>query len=206
MQTYSQRKYMIELRRRYIRKVSYTLPSEYKQVEYIESSGGQYFRITLITEHDLEFKVKFNKIGDYFYLGSSVRSKEFYIWGKNWDNPFRNATTSPPSENLIYKIKTISNVATLYIEDNVICNVSYNTIGCTYCVNGMNRSNSIDNLGYNRYYYIEFFKQGTNITISKLIPCYREADGKVGMYDVINRVFYTSESGIDFLAGPLQGT
>lgn len=38
------------------------------------------------------------------------------------------------------------------------------------------------------YYYIH--SKGT--TTYHLLPCYRKADGVIGMYDVVNRVFYTN--------------
>lgn len=203
MQTFSQRKYMIELRRRYITGEAKTLPQGYKQVEYIESNGLQYFSFLVNEAHDIEFEWMFMRIGEYFYLGSNNTSQEFYIWNA-WDRPFSKAPINL-STGLVYKVKSIYDNVILYGEDdNYSATVNYKA--CKYILNAMQRSNGpMQYVGYNRYYYFTFFRKQTSDEILKLIPCYREEDGKVGMYDVIGKVFYTSESGFDFLAGPLQG-
>jgi hypothetical protein len=39
--------------------------------------------------------------------------------------------------------------------------------------------------------------------VREFIPCYRNADGAVGMYDIVNKQFYISNSGIMLKAGPM---
>lgn len=48
-------------------------------------------------------------------------------------------------------------------------------------------------------YYFKLFVNGT--LVRDLIPC-KNSNNVVGMYDVVNDVFYTSPNGAAFTAGP----
>ena len=48
-------------------------------------------------------------------------------------------------------------------------------------------------------YYFKLFVNGT--LVRDLIPC-KNSNNVVGMYDVVNNVFYTSPNGNAFVAGP----
>lgn len=48
-------------------------------------------------------------------------------------------------------------------------------------------------------YYFKLFVEGT--LVRDLIPC-KDTNNVVGMYDVVNHVFYTSPNGAAFVAGP----
>lgn len=50
-----------------------------------------------------------------------------------------------------------------------------------------------------KLYYFKLFVNGT--LVRDLIPC-KNSNNVVGMYDVINNVFYTSPNGNAFVAGP----
>jgi hypothetical protein len=47
--------------------------------------------------------------------------------------------------------------------------------------------------------YLALYK-GTTMSF-EFIPCRRKSDGKIGMYDKVNGVFYSSETGTEFTAG-----
>ena len=34
-----------------------------------------------------------------------------------------------------------------------------------------------------------------------LIPCYRKSDGEIGLYDIVNNIFYTNMGSGEFLKG-----
>ena len=51
-----------------------------------------------------------------------------------------------------------------------------------------------------RIYLIEVLDTNNQAT-AKLIPCYRKADGVVGMYDTVNKAFYTSANSTAFTKG-----
>ena len=40
------------------------------------------------------------------------------------------------------------------------------------------------------------------VLVRDFVPCYRKADNKSGMYDLVNDVFYTSATSTDFDVGP----
>jgi len=68
----------------------------------------------------------------------------------------------------------------------------------------MQKSNN--NTGWNPYryaagylYYFRLWVEGT--LVRDLIPC-KDTNNTVGMYDIVNHVFYTSPNGNAFVAGP----
>ena len=51
------------------------------------------------------------------------------------------------------------------------------------------------------YYYVYVYGEN-DAEVAKFIPCYRKADNKPGMYELIGNVFYPSDGTEDFIAGP----
>ena len=56
------------------------------------------------------------------------------------------------------------------------------------------------NTTYKMHFRYLCFYQGTTKKF-ELIPCIRKSDNKVGMYDKVNGVFYSSETGTEFTIG-----
>lgn len=63
--------------------------------------------------------------------------------------------------------------------------------------NGTNRC-----AGWRRVYYFRYFDKN-NTLICDLVPCYRKADGVIGMYDLVRQQFLTNQakSGTNFTKG-----
>lgn len=58
-----------------------------------------------------------------------------------------------------------------------------------------------NNFNYHRQIsYLSINENGT--PIREFIPCYRKADNKPGMYDIVNNVFYTNAGTGEFTVGP----
>ena len=78
--------------------------------------------------------------------------------------------------------------------------VDYIGIGCLWEIH--NQAFSVSDtkntceLGYVALYY-------GNTMIYELIPCIRKSDNKVGMYDLINKEFHSSETSVEFVAGDI---
>jgi hypothetical protein len=54
---------------------------------------------------------------------------------------------------------------------------------------------------YGKYkiYSCKLYK--SNQMVRNFIPCYRKADNEIGMYDLVNKVFYTNQGTGTFLKG-----
>ena len=50
-----------------------------------------------------------------------------------------------------------------------------------------------------RIYYFKLFVEGT--LVRDMIPC-KDNYNNIGLYDIVNSVFYTSPNGVAFVAGP----
>ena len=52
-----------------------------------------------------------------------------------------------------------------------------------------------------RIYSCKMYDQN-EVLVRDYVPCYRKSDGKSGMYDLVNDVFYSSATNTDFNLGP----
>ena len=196
------------------------LPTGYTELEYISStsSGKQYIDLgvklyeTLGTNYDIAIKAKAKALGSGMsqaflfgcqedvspYPGTFLRLQNAsatyvvgrYIGGTNKDNNvaakntvFELSVQTPPDKN----VKSINNQNKTH---------SWGTsLFCAFADvnNTPNRFMEAD------LYYFKLFVNG--ILVRDLIPC-KDNNDVVGMYDVVNDVFYTSPNGAAFSAGP----
>ena len=66
------------------------------------------------------------------------------------------------------------------------------------CLNG----NGVNRKGFSGLKLFNLTAEDNGIHKHELVPCIREADGIAGMYDIIQRAFYTSSGTDSFTAGP----
>ena len=190
------------------------LPSEYQRVEYIESSGTQYIDTGLdLGSNDFEIKVKF--------LNTQTTAQEqaiFSIWTSNYNywNCFIHSNRkidvylsthvygSEVSIDTIYELslKRVSNLWTLKLGED--------SVGHTYIPNQPNPTTlklftrgDIPTIG-NSNTYIKMFRCSVVVggtLVRDFIPCYRKSDNEIGMYDLVNDVFYTNQGSGTFTKG-----
>lgn len=196
------------------------LPLGYTQLEYIEStsSGGQYIDLniklyeTLNTQYDIA--IKFNVTGP-----GKDNTQSFLFQCQNVTNPW-------PGTFIRLSVNSDNNVTGRYIG----ANVKDNNLGTKNSIielpvrtspnkNVYNLSNSGQThsfgtslfCGYSdvnktpyrfcaaKLYYFKLFVEG--VLIRDMVPC-KDSNNVVGLYDVVNNVFYTSPNGAAFIAGP----
>lgn len=196
------------------------LPLGYTELEYISStsSGQQYIDLniklyeTLGTDYDIAIKAKAKALGSGMsqsflfgcqedvspYPGTFLRLQGAnsayvtgrYIGGTNKDNNvaakntlFELPVQTSPDKN----VKNINNQ-----------NKTHSWGTSLFCA--FSDSNNTPNRFMEADLY--YFKLFVNDTLVRdLIPC-KDRNNVVGMYDVINNVFYTSPNGSAFVAGP----
>jgi len=192
----------------------------YQNLEYIENNGNQFIDTGVIPNSNTSIDIVYKALNystsqyilgarregngtiDYAINGSQSRS--------DWDIRFNGVATYTNSEALRNDHKYQSTVlmrnggATWTLTDLdesitktiEINNITVNAITNLYLF-GYNSSNVHSNL---RIYSCKIY-DGQNL-IRDFIPCCRESDNTVGMYDLINDIFYSSKSRNNFIAGP----
>lgn len=191
-----------------------TLPSEYQRVEYIESTGSQYI--------DLPFGFDpTDEICSVLQLPTSTNSENWLVTETIWNtdnNRFSFGGIQGSSFGVGYgNVPTNGTIMHYpYANDGQFHKHTYKDylfaikeLG-TY-LGGVNRipfGSTTSNLrlfyGYNSNtagkirYYIHTKADGTGVA---LYACYRKSDSIIGMYDVVNNIFYTNTGSGTFEKG-----
>ena len=197
------------------------LPAEYQEVEYIQSSNTQYINTEVINQWttlsvDMKFIItQTNPSGyeDWLFWAkwSTTQSPTVYIW----------------TESLKY-LSTWCWSNTTYVVKPIVLNtvhtltVNYSSSGRTWTYDEESFTSNmwISNNANNTNWYMSFFSDGSTpvskcymklyygkITVNwalvrDLVPCYRKSDSVIGMYDVVNDVFYTNAGSWTFTKWP----
>ena len=176
------------------------LPSEYQEVEYIESTGTQYILTEIYPQFDWQFELKFSD----FTIGSTSNPPTFFSTEKNESgyyyalnqNTF-NYTNVTDSFN--FGITNSSNIDTISFDGT---SISYNGVAKKTFESNNHTSiyrlllfrNRLDgNARYASFKLYSFKVFNGDNTLYDLIPCYRKSNNEIGLYDLINNVFYTNQ-------------
>lgn len=188
------------------------LPSEYKEVEYIRSTGTQYIDLNFIpdqnTGFDLEFMTRNSMatVGHASILGAEYAKNSRCIKLSTWSD-------TGCTGQFVFNATQNFNIALEPWKKNIIKfrnRVLTKPDGTTLTVSGTFNSdfnlylfavNSIGIVDENSklfLYHAKFYDGDT--LIRDLYPCIRKFDNKPGLYDIVNKVFYTNAAieGEDF--------
>lgn len=195
------------------------LPTDYTELEYISSTSGgnQYIDLgiklyeTLNTNYDIAMKFNIASSnanqaalfacqdsdndpwpGTFVRVNSSAGSVVGrYIGGTAKDNTIGSVGT-----DLELPVQTAPNKNVTSLNNSNNTTHQYGTsLFCAF-VGGTNTPARYCNA---KLYYFKLFVNGT--LVRDLIPC-KNSSNVVGMYDLVNRVFYTSPNNAAFVAGP----
>ena len=190
------------------------LPPEYQQVEYIESSGGQYINIGAANNHQY-YDIDFMQVAGVY----SSLAAQYNLNGLLGINGFGNVDvkvwlsyTSPYNLTfdcngaLIGKIEISLNTRyRCYFSpvSFIVNNVDY-TLATTGAVTSTNQSVlfSINNANSNWTVWSSAIRLYHCKTSSiDLYPCYRKSDNKPGLYDLVSGTFYVNQGSGEFTVG-----
>ena len=195
------------------------LPSEYQEVEYLESTGTQYINTGIVASSDLEVIIKGVIIE---LVGASTGSD--VLCGVRSNSLGASRRFMPFStQNGITIIRNVygdSSITNSIVGTNTI-KFRYNSNGDvsiernTYALNGnyIPSNNHIflfasgDDNDAASYYakgricFCVIKNRSNNTTLINYIPCYRKSDNEPGMYDLINNVFKPNEGTGSFSIG-----
>lgn len=180
------------------------LPSEYQQVEYIESSGSQYIN----TQYYANQKTKI--IADYyiqpnaegFIFGARVDSgdaNQFCLYYKQDENRYAYRFNGLSVINIYgtVGVKTHAELSTnkylinngTIIQDDIQYTGTFLGTLPLYIL-AQNQGGTATLVSNIKLYSFKILED--NELIRNMIPCYRISDNVIGMYDTVNNVFYTN--------------
>lgn len=177
-----------------------SLPNTYKQLEYIQSSGSQRININdFPTERDFTIRVNASYSGSSYprilkfgRYNIEVKSDTSLWLDSQWNVGFT------ITGKIIEITKTNS---TILLTDGTnsnstgyggIANGSLWLFGETQSGNGCAM----------KFYEMNIYNVGTTTLTHHLIPAKRISDSVLGLYDLVNNIFYTNAGSGTFVAGP----
>ena len=186
------------------------LPSEYQQVEYIESDGSQYLNVGKILSGTFKFEIEY--IGTRKFGPSSSRYSKALFGCRGTSSSDRyvaflgigsgslqlTKNTSTTITKLIYDNTSVSSQSSTYSYTNDTLNVSVSNLLDIYLF-ARNDNGTVTDAGSFKVYSFKMYDN--NVLIRNLVPCYRINDNVIGMYDLVNNVFYTNAGTGTFAKG-----
>lgn len=196
-----------------------TLPTEYQEVEYIQTSGTQYidtgyvltsnkFKVELITQFTGSSTTTFaSYVG--FMKSSSTVTPRFGIHNYTGGVYMYGADGTISTESSVSKDKTyfvfVGNNGTsqsLAVNGEVTSsstgyNMSTNTL--SMYLGARNVAGAVNNALATKIYRFKLAVNGKKER--DLIPCYRKSDNIIGMYDLVYGVFYVNKGTGTFIKG-----
>jgi hypothetical protein len=192
--------------------VQHKLPNQYQQVEYIESTGTQFFDTGVKANNNTRMVVDFKNTttsdsGLYMLFGArnyynnsgfgiSISSYGGYVYWGNYD--YAN-----------YEFRLNTKIRTKYdISKNgaIIGDTFLELPDTTFTGNYPITIFSLNsNTGYDtRYAYGQLYSSqiyDNDVLVRDFVPCYRKSDNVVGLYDIVNDVFYENIGTGELLKG-----
>ena len=179
-----------------------SLPKTFRQLEYIQSTGTQYIRDTVIFNDISVVKIKLLEPTNARSENNGIFATSTSTWSYGCPIVFthvgslycyRHESYTPVTRNTIIDLE----------------------LGKTYFkVNGTEYSTTVDSdSGYLEYfraytYYGEYKFYSVKVydsngIIRDFVPAQRKSDSVLGLYDLVNDVFYTNAGTGTFIAGPV---
>jgi hypothetical protein len=192
------------------------LPSEYQQVEYIQSSGTQYIETNVNLSND-SFKISTKmSVTEFEQQEQAIMS----IWLSNYSYWNCFITTSKKislylgGHNIIDKVLELNKQYNLEVErinnsdwkvslDNDTVNANYSPSSTNETTLKLFTRGDVPATSYSnthiKMYGCKIIK--INTLVRNFIPCYRKSDNVIGLYDLVNNVFYTNAGTGTFTKG-----
>lgn len=184
-----------------------TLPSDYIQLEYIQSSGSQYINTGFKPNQDtkISITVDFPLSGTTWLYGSRTsagsNSLGFLCEGNSKYRFDYASSTNELATKPTGKFTIDSDKNKCYINGELVVTATYTTFASPvnmYIFNN-NNNGSLSGGSSAKLYNCSIYDNG--VLIRNFIPCKNES-GTVGLYDSVNNQFYQNAGSGTFIAGP----
>ena len=191
-------------------------PSEYQEVEYIETDGNSYINLnetaTIDCEIGLDCYVVYPQTvtNNQFYMGCRDEGCAAIIGSQpNLVYQFGDMHTSVYNQNVTQneRHKIVANNTGCYVDDTLY----YQYRGSMSAVESTNHimlfatsttNDLIEFAAGNGFRVYSAYVKKNNTYVKNVIPCRRKSDNVLGMYDTVTGTFYTNQGRGTFIAGP----
>lgn len=195
------------------------LPIEYTQVDYIKNSGTQYINTGFVPDFDNGFRLEIEYTPTYLNTRGCLLS--------NWSGA-NNVSFEiyPTGIQRLYIVEGNTNdyIEALTLERNKGVAQYYDGV-VTHSLNGETKSFNRSYTGKSAYelsMFVDLARRFSTFTnylkiygckmydgttlVRDFIPCYRNSDNEIGMYDLVNNQFYTNAGTGTFQYGAAINT
>ena len=187
------------------------LPSDYTQLEYIESTGEQYIDTGYIVQMGDTVNARFEITNAdtnwraIFGGASNGTNGMFYVSVGGGNNAcyFANIHCGTWQINTPYKISVFVN--NINDANSWLVAGSRQTLFPITLENVMLKifaRNSYESRFIGKFYFLDVVRN--NLTIHQFIPARRNSDSVLGMYDTVTNTFFTNDGTGAFVAGPVD--
>ena len=181
------------------------LPDGYTQVDYIESSGTQYIDTTVKLQPDLFFDItlQHDNLGGMYgrYTNNNrVISQVYTDISNKLSFQYGNSSTSMNyilQNNLYDKYNIKVKDYKMYLNEVQVAENSNAILENSEDDFYLFRQSAI--YGKGKIFYAKLYIGNT--LVRDFIPCYRNSDNEIGLYDLVTNEFYTNQGTGDFIYG-----
>ena len=185
--------------------VSRELPSNYERLEYIENTSKAYIDCGLSPKYTFDYEIKTNIVTGNCIFGCKFYDNDARDFRFFWYKPtiyldigYGRIGLKTPSGTKIIHVKFGN-----YFIENLINKEKETGVAFDENMYGAKISNLFLFQGYGyekgKVWLLNINDNGK--PIRKFIPVKRKSDGMVGMYDLVEKKFYTSPNGVAFTGG-----
>lgn len=186
------------------------LPSEYQEVEYLETSqtGAPYIDSGVAITEDLVFEIDFQltNSGKATYFMGTYNGYVFYLYLSGDSTPYFQTAFGSAWANTTLLADTQRHKFVYQFENEKLVVRDSNTTILTkpkagFPVRSILVAGTLETQNKTpcRTYESKMTKSG--VVIQDLIPCYRKADDTPGMYDLVSNTFFTNAGTGEFIVG-----
>lgn len=188
----------------YVRKVE--LPQGYTQLEYIQSSGSQWIdtgvKHSTTDKFALKMRLEWTSISGTQIMGfSGSGGQGIGLASSKW---WEITNPSSVSANTVYNVEYGKQGANCYRTiDGITTSVTQSNTSASYNMLLFAASGSTSNMTKAYYCYAKLYSTQiyvNDVLVRDYIPC-KNSSGTVGLYDLVNNVFYTNSGSGTFTAG-----
>lgn len=194
-------------------KVKKILPEGYTRVEYIESTGTQFIQTGVVNNgYKSESIIEYTAFQNTRQLtGESMVG----FWGINVDNYFEMYQLSSKKAELSKKYDVIFEVAVrnnmsyrnLKVDNDILfTDVSSSTLPTSGEISIFKLGGNVVPFSCYMKLYSQKMWNRLGTLVRHFIPCYRNSDNEIGLYDIVNNQFYTNAGTGTFLKGSNTAT
>lgn len=190
------------------------LPSEYQEVEYIESHQNQYIDTGVLTSNKIriecEYSTTYNGINLLFGARQNIdtnglafetryannRNQYYVAYGRE---TVQRVTTINNNDGNKHKVILSNEVFTIDNENQAIVRGDFTASFSILLGTFLNNNAPDARMWIGNIYSCKIYDN--NNLVRDFVPCYRKSDNVIGMYDLANNIFYTNSGTGDFLKG-----